>query len=61
MNIKLDQNLSIRLCEVLAELNHDVDSVFDEGLSGADDAMVLQAAVSQDRILFTLDNDFFEF
>jgi len=58
MKIKLDQNLSIHLGAVLAELDHDVDTVFDEGLSGVDDASVLQAASSQDRILFTLDNDF---
>jgi hypothetical protein len=58
MKIKLDQNLSRHLREVLAALNHDVDTVFDEGLAGADDATVLQAARSQDRILFTLDTDF---
>jgi len=58
MKIKLDQNLSIHLREALAELDHDVDTVFDEGLSGVDDVTVLQAASSQDRILFTLDTDF---
>lgn len=58
MKIKLDQNLSIHLREVLAALNHDVDTVFDEGLTGVDDVAVLQAASSQDRILFTLDTDF---
>ena len=58
MKIKLDQNLSRHLSEVLAALNHDVDTVFDEGLTGVDDDTVLQAARSQDRILFTLDTDF---
>jgi len=58
MKIKLDQNLSIHLRDVLAALDHDVDTVFDEGLSGVDDASVLQAASSQDRVLFTLDTDF---
>ena len=58
MKIKLDQNLSIHLREVLAALNHDVDTVFDEGLTGVDDPAVLDAAGSQDRILFTLDTDF---
>jgi predicted nuclease of predicted toxin-antitoxin system len=58
MKIKLDQNLSISLREVLAALNHDVDTVFDEGLTGVDDVAVLHAASSQDRILFTLDTDF---
>lgn len=58
MKIKLDQNLSIRLREGLEALNHDVDTVFDEGLTGGDDIAVLQAASSQDRLLFTLDTDF---
>jgi len=58
MKIKLDQNLSIHLREALAELDHDVDTVFDEGLSGVDDLNVLQAAILQHRILFTLDTDF---
>jgi hypothetical protein len=58
MKIKLDQNLSRHLPKLLAALNHDVDTVFDEGLTGVDDDAVLQAARSQDRILFTLDTDF---
>ena len=58
MKIKLDQNLSVQLREVLAALDHDVDTVFDEGLSGVDDAIVLRAASAQKRILFTLDTDF---
>ena len=58
MKIKLDQNLSIHLREVLAALNHDVDTVFDEGLTGVADPAVLEAAGLQDRILFTLDTDF---
>jgi predicted nuclease of predicted toxin-antitoxin system len=58
MKIKLDQNLSIHLREILEQLQHDVDTVFKEGLLGADDVDVLMAAGSQDRILFTLDKDF---
>ena len=58
MKIKLDQNLSQYLRDDLTELEHDVDTVFDEGLSGAKDAVVLKAAESNDRILFTLDTDF---
>jgi Domain of unknown function (DUF5615) len=60
MKIKLDQNLSQHLSEVLADFGHDVDTVFDEGLSGATDANVLAAATSQDRLLFTLDTDFLD-
>ncbi len=57
MKIKLDQNLSQHLRDVLATFNHDVDTVFDEGLSGAGDAKVLTAATSRNR---TLDTDFLD-
>ena len=58
MKIKLDQNLSQYLRDDLKALKHDVDTVLDQGLSGAADSEVLKAATSHDRILFTLDNDF---
>ena len=58
MKIKLDQNFSQHLREVLVAHKLDVDTVFDEALSGAADSEVLKAASSQDRILFTLDTDF---
>jgi hypothetical protein len=60
MKIKLDQNLSQYLRDDLTALKHGVDTVVDEGLSGASDAEVLKAATSQDRILFTLDTDFLD-
>jgi hypothetical protein len=60
MKIKLDQNLSQHLRGVLAEFSHDVDTVFDEGLSGASDTEVLAVAKSQDRLFFTLDTDFLD-
>jgi hypothetical protein len=58
MRIKLDENLSHRLREILEKLRHDVDTVVDEQLEGADDIDVLKAAVAENRILFTLDTDF---
>ena len=60
MKIKLDQNLSQLLRDDLTALKHDVDTVLDQGLSGATDPEVLEAATSHDRILFTLDNDFLD-
>lgn len=60
MKIKLDQNLSQHLRDDLTALKHDVDTVLDEGLSGATDPEVLKAATTHDRILFTLDNDFLD-
>ncbi len=60
MRIKLDQNLSQYLRDDLTALKHDVDTVLDQGLSGASDAEVLKGAASHGRILFTLDNDFLD-
>ncbi len=60
MKIKLDQNLSQYLRDDLTALKHDVDTVFDQGLSGTTDPEVLKAATSHDRILFTLDTDFLD-
>jgi hypothetical protein len=60
MKIKLDQNLSQYLRDDLTALKHDVDTVLDQGLSGAADPEVLKAATTHDRILFTLDNDFLD-
>jgi len=60
MRIKLDQNLSRTLWDDLTALEHDVDTVLNEGLSGADDSVVLKAATTNDRILFTLDTDFLD-
>jgi len=60
MKIKLDQNLSQYLRDDLTALNHDVDTVLEQGLSGATDPEVLKAATSHDRLLFTLDNDFLD-
>ena len=60
MKIKLDQNLSQYLRDDLTALEHDVDTVLDQGLSGAADPEVLKAATFHDRILFTLDADFLD-
>jgi predicted nuclease of predicted toxin-antitoxin system len=61
MKIKLEQNISHHLRKFLEELDHEVDTVFDEGLSGAPDLDVISAASSADRLLFTLDTDFLDF
>ena len=60
MKIKLDQNISQYLRDDFTALEHDIDTVVDEGLSGASDAEVSMAATSLDRMLFTLDNDFLD-
>ena len=58
MRIKLDENLPVRLVDVLSDLGHDVDSVPMEGLSGKPDEAVWAAARNEGRFLVTQDLDF---
>ena len=60
MRIKLDENLPARAGAALASAGHDVDSVENEGLSGADDPTVSEAAKADDRLVITLDRGFFQ-
>lgn len=55
MKFKLDENLPVELASDLRTLGYDVDTVHDEGLRGAADPAVVDAALAADRILFTLD------
>lgn len=58
MKVKLDENLHIGLVEVFAPGDHDVETVADEGLRGADDATASSAATAEDRLIITLDRGF---
>ena len=58
MKIKLDENLPESLVAGLARLNHDADTVPQEGLAGRDDSDVWTAAQREGRFLITQDLDF---
>lgn len=58
MRFKLDENLPSELAFDLIRLGHEAHTVFDEGLSGADDPAVLAAAHNERRVLLTLDRGF---
>jgi predicted nuclease of predicted toxin-antitoxin system len=58
VRLKLDENLGRRWTDQLRSVGHDVDTVLDEGLSGAADGDVLAVAVQANRVLITLDLDF---
>ena len=58
MKIKVDENLPDQVVPLLHPYGHDVTTVAGEGLSGADDAAVAQAARSEGRMLLTLDRGF---
>jgi predicted nuclease of predicted toxin-antitoxin system len=55
MRFKLDENLPRECADDLVRLGHDADTVHGEGLVGADDTAVVQAARASGRILMTLD------
>ena len=55
MRFKLDENLPLGLAEDLRRLGHEADTVEDEGLQGASDPVVVEAAFQDKRILLTLD------
>jgi predicted nuclease of predicted toxin-antitoxin system len=55
MKFKLDENLPQELADDLMRLGHDADTVGGEGLIGAKDPVVVQAAKNAGRILLTLD------
>lgn len=58
MKLKLDENLGKRACGILDAAGHEVSTVPAEGLGAATDDEVLQAAVSEERAMVTLDLDF---
>ena len=55
MNFEIDENLPTELADDLRQLAHDADTVLGEGLRGAKDPAVVEAARASDRILFTPD------
>ena len=58
MRAKLDENLPVEATELLRAAGWECDSVYDEGLAGADDSEVAAACQTGARVLFTLDLDF---
>jgi len=58
MKIKLDENLPLRLANLLKEIGHDVHTVHDERLMGRADREVWEVAEKESRFLITQDMDF---
>ena len=55
MTFKVDENLPVELAEDLRGLGHGCDTVVGEGLCGAPDPVVVEAARGEGRVLLTLD------
>ena len=58
MKIKIDENIPYTLAGKLAKFGHDVDSVYDESLSGQDDDRIWKESQKEGRFLITQDLDF---
>lgn len=58
MRAKLDENLPVEAAELLRTAGWECDTVYDEGLAGADDPIVAARCQVEARVLFTLDLDF---
>jgi len=58
VRFKTDENLPIDAATTLRACGHDVETVLDETLSGADDRVLADRVRSEERILVTLDLDF---
>jgi predicted nuclease of predicted toxin-antitoxin system len=55
LKFKLDENVPVGLLEDLRARGYDSDTVLDENLQGASDAVVVEAARAEGRIVLTLD------
>ena len=58
MRAKVDENLPVEAAALLRAAGWDCSTVYDEALSGADDDRISAACRIEDRVLFTLDQDF---
>jgi predicted nuclease of predicted toxin-antitoxin system len=55
VKLKLDENLPAELVRDLQSAGHDVETVVQEGLTGATDPTILERATGEGRVLLTLD------
>ena len=51
VRVKVDENLAQAHVALLEEAGYDAQSVFDEGLSGAEDATLWTQVVDEERVL----------
>ena len=58
MRFKLDENFGLQSAEFLRNAGHDVMTVREERLGGAEDETVFAACVAEKRVLVTLEHDF---
>lgn len=57
MKFKIDENLPLEAATTLREAGFDVETVWDEALSGAADELIASRVQKEARVLVTLDGD----
>jgi predicted nuclease of predicted toxin-antitoxin system len=58
VNFKIDENLPLVVAKTLRDAGFDVETVWDEALSGAADEVIADRVQHESRVLLTLDLDF---
>ncbi len=58
MKFKLDECLDVRLVALFPDAGHDVQTVYQEKLSGAPDDRLYSVCLQEERIILTQDMDF---
>jgi len=58
IRIKLDENFSPSLAGLFRSQGFDAHSVLEESLSGANDSVIYQTCIQEERCLITFDTDF---
>jgi len=58
LKFKLDENFGVSAALLLSDAGHDVSTVFEQQITGADDRSVIDTCHAEGRALVTLDLDF---
>ena len=58
MKFKFDECLDVRLATLFSDAGHDIQTVYQEKLSGAPDERIYSVCLQEERILLTQDMDF---
>jgi predicted nuclease of predicted toxin-antitoxin system len=58
LNIKVDEDLPLKIPEMLRRAGHNVETVIGQGMGGAKDPVLWQSVQSEQRFLITADKGF---